>query len=73
MGLGPTLFILGVPGTPLSTVEFCLNIVNLTNAIGIASGVKLNENVSEFWQYFMKKVLQNFISILAMLFLTYYL
>ena len=49
------------------------NIVNLTNAISIGSSVNVNKNVAEFWQYLMKKMLQNFGSILSILFLIYYL
>jgi len=57
---------------PLSNFKFCLNIVNLTNASSIASGVKVNENVAEFRQYSMRQMLQNFGTILSILFLIFY-
>ena len=61
MGLVLPTFISGGPIPPL----FCLDIVCLSNAITIGSSDKVNRS--------MKKTLQNFGSILSILFLTYYL
>jgi len=61
MGLGPPLLFLGGPGPPL----FCLNVVSLSNTISVGSSDKVNRS--------LKKTLQNFDSILSILFLTYYL
>jgi len=60
MGLGPPLLFLGGPAPQL----FCLNILSLSNTISIGSSDKVNR--------LMKKMLQNFGSILSILFLTYY-
>ena len=54
----PPTFISGGPGPPL----FCLNTVSLSNTISIGSSDKVNR--------LMKKTLQNFGSILLILFLT---
>jgi len=59
MGLCPPTFISGGPCPPF----FCLNIVSLSNTISIGSSDKVNR--------LMKKTLQNFGSILSILFLTY--
>jgi len=61
MGLGPPLLFLGGSCPPL----FRLNTVSLSNTISIGSSNKVNR--------LMKKTLQNFGSILSILFLTYYL
>jgi len=61
MGLGPPLLLLGGPGLP----RFCRNIVGLSNTISNGSSDKVNR--------LLKKTLQNFGSILSILFLTYYL
>jgi len=58
-GLGPSLLFLGGPWPPL----FCPNIVSLSNTISIGSSDKVN--------HLMKKPLQNFGSILSILFLPY--
>ena len=60
MGLSPPTFISGGGLPPLL---FCLNIVSLSNTITIGSSDKVNR--------LMKKTLQNFGSILSILFLTY--
>jgi len=59
MRLVPPLLFLGGPGPPL----FCLNIVSLSNTISIGSSDKVNRS--------MKQTLQNFRSMLSILFLTY--
>jgi len=54
---------MGGPGPLLLNFEFRLNIGNLSNTIGFGSSVKVNR--------LMKEMLQNFGSILSMLFLIY--
>jgi len=61
MGLGPPTFISGGLAPPL----FCLDTVSLSNGISLGSSDKVNRS--------MKKTLQNFVRILSILFLTYYL
>jgi len=60
MGLGSPLLFLGGAGPQL----FCLNIVRLSNTISIGSSDKVNRT---------KQTLQNFGSILSILFPIYYL
>jgi len=57
----PPLLFLGGPDPPF----FCLNIVSLSNTINIGFSGKVNR--------LMNKTLQNFGSILLIVFLTYYL
>jgi len=61
MNLGPATFFWGGAWTPLLNFEFFLNIVSLSNTISIEFSVKVN--------CLMKKMLQNFGSILSILFL----
>jgi len=65
MCLGSPTFISGGSDPRLLNFEFCLNIVSLSNTISIESSDKINR--------LMKKMLQNFASILSILFLIYYL
>jgi len=59
MDLGPPLLFLGGPGPLLLNLEFCLNM----NTSSIGSILKVNR--------LMKKMLQNFGSILPILFVIY--
>jgi len=63
--LAPSTFISGGTCLPLLNFEFCLNIVSLSNTINIGSSVKVIR--------LMKNMLQNFGSILSILFLLNYL